>query len=778
MNNVFSYLFNFSASGDGAVKASIEGIDKSAKRVSGSIGNCFKELLTFREISNSISQLNMGLDQLIAPGVALNSNMKELSAITGVTGKGLKEIENLARSSAKVFGTDAAQNVESYKIILSKLGPDIAKSTQAMKLMGDNVNILSKQMAGDTTASAKVLTTALNQFGVSMDDPIAAGKVMTDMMNVMSAAAQEGSAELPQIQQALEAVGMVAKTTGLSFAQTNAQIQLLDKAGKQGAEGGVALRNVLTTLSEGRFTSKDAAAGLEQAGISTEYLANASIPLTDRLRTLRKVKNDTALMTKIFGKENMAASIAMIDGADAADELTQKVLNTNSATAQADIIMSGFTEKMKRMKVWVDDVKISIFNTFEPALPLIKATMTGFEALGNVAASLNAVSTALGWMKTKTLENTTVTGVSTPVNHWFKRSIDGIRKSFMNAAISAHFFSAAIMNIPVIGWLVAGITLVVIALKYLWDHCRKFREILGGITSVGASVFHNIGVFANRLWQMAIKPIAMFIFNIFKTVFIGIWEIVKWHFNAISTIILFTWTNVIKPIAMFIFNIFKTVFIGIWEAVKWCFSKIKNFATEVWHWIKETFGTFGAWIYDNIVKPIYSAFSGVWEWLSNLFDKLMNKLSGLLTPIKEFWNALFSDKGMESVNIAYDKGAVSSGTKFDQEQAEKKRTQQGEAMASNQQHSIIPGFDVSKGSPVTSPIGGHAAQESKKAKAQKDSNHSEKSGNTVKSLNIHKLVETLVINNHQGSQQSKESMKEMVQEALLTAVSDFSLATG
>ena len=35
---------------------------------------------------------------------------------------------------------------------------------------------------------------------------------------------------------------MAAKGAGVSFEETNAAIQVLDKAGKKGAEGGVALR--------------------------------------------------------------------------------------------------------------------------------------------------------------------------------------------------------------------------------------------------------------------------------------------------------------------------------------------------------------------------------------------------------------------------------------------------------------------------------------------------------------------------------------------------------
>lgn len=343
---------------DKTVKA-IEGISKSTETTTRLTK--INWLATFDLIEKGVSSLT----QISTSGLALNQNLSELSAITGLTGNSLKEIETAARQTAKVFGTDAAANVESYKMMLSQLSPNIAKNSEAMRMMGENVNILSKQMGGDTVAATEVLNTSLNQFGVSMDDPIAATKVMADMMNTMSAAAQQGSAELPQIKQALEQVGMVAKTTGLSFAETNAYIQLLDQAGKKGSEGGIALRNVLTTLSEGRFTSKLATEGLQQAGISVDYLADTSIPLSERLKTLRKIQGDTALMTKVFGKENMAAAIAMINTADQAQAMADSIVGTNSAMEQAEIIMESSAEKNARLKAQVDDFRISIFNLGE-----------------------------------------------------------------------------------------------------------------------------------------------------------------------------------------------------------------------------------------------------------------------------------------------------------------------------------------------------------------------------------------------------------------------------
>lgn len=416
MNNTFNYGINFNIAGDNQVSAVFVALFKNMDILQAEITQINQTLNTFSEnttkaiegvsktIEESTKLSNINFEaflnltdraasaaaNLYAPGIALEKNLSELSAITGVTGEGLKAIEMAARETAKTFGTSAVDNVEAYKMMLSQLSPDIAKNSEAMKLMGENVNILSKQMGGDTIAATDVLNTSLNQFGVSMEDPIKAAKVMTEMMNVMSAAAQNGSAELPQIKQALEQVGMVAKTTGLSFAETNAYIQLLDQAGKKGSEGGIALRNVLTTLSEGRFTSKLAADGLREAGISTDYLADSSIPLHERLKTLRKIQGDTALMTKVFGKENMAAAIALINTADEAEAMSKKIEGTNSAVEQAGVIMESTAEKNARLTAQVEDFKISIFNAtggafgYAGALSDIVEQMTGLAPIGSV----------------------------------------------------------------------------------------------------------------------------------------------------------------------------------------------------------------------------------------------------------------------------------------------------------------------------------------------------------------------------------------------------------
>lgn len=374
MDSTLNYILKFQTDAD-KVAASVERLDKGLNDVNkhvGTLGNKFSTAmdkinskLTGMRINafvQNVQSASTGLDSLSAPGLKLSTSLADLSAITDVTGDKLKEIEGYARNSAKTFGGDAADGVEAYKLILSQLTPEIGKVPKALEGMGTHVQTLSKTMGGDTVAASEVLTTALNQYQVSLDDPMKATEEMGNMMNIMAAGAKEGSAELPQIKAALEQSGMAAKTAGVHFAETNGYIQVLDKAGKKGSEGGVALRNVMASLSQGRFLPKDVQKELQAAGVDINTLTDRSLTLSDRLKPLRGIMNDQALVTKLFGKENSNAAIAMINGIDEAERLTTAIQGTNTAYEQAAIVMDSPAEKAARLRARMDDLKISMFN--------------------------------------------------------------------------------------------------------------------------------------------------------------------------------------------------------------------------------------------------------------------------------------------------------------------------------------------------------------------------------------------------------------------------------
>lgn len=488
-------------------------------------------------LSNGITKMAQALGDIVQPGIALNTSMIDLQAVTGVTGEGLRQIEGYARDTAKAFGIDAAGAVESYKLILGQLSPELAKSPVALKAMGEHVATLSKLMGGDATAAAETLNTAMNQYGVDLSDPIKASEEMARMMNVMAAAGQEGSAELPQIKEALEQAGMAAKGAGVSFEEANAAIQVLDKAGKKGSEGGIALRNVIATLSQGRFIPKDVQKELKKAGINVTDLADRGKSLKERLELLRPVMTDAALFAKIFGKENTNAAMALVGGTEEVGRYTEAIQGTQSANDQAAVVMEGFAERQARIRQQIEDFKISVFNatgdvylwagalsdTLIPlsqlmpllsgAYPIIKGVsiwiFQGAKGLflfgkGALTALINVGKLAVTLL-TKGLSalayyiGSLVTGGSAQLG--FAAMSQIAFSSFKAAAVTAcRTVSAAIMSIPLIGWIAAAIAAIVAIGVYFWNTSAKFRATLKGLWASFKAVFSNIWDLAKEVF--------------------------------------------------------------------------------------------------------------------------------------------------------------------------------------------------------------------------------------------------------------------------------------
>lgn len=551
-----NYLFNIG--GDFTVQ--MESLNKATGEFTAKVSSAQKGLQSFVGLALQIETLSSGfqrvsesLSGIIAPGVALNTSLTDLKAITGVTGEGLQQIEGYARETAKAFGIDAAGAVESYKLILGQLSPELAKSPVALKAMGDHVATLSKLMGGDATAAAEVLNTAMNQYGVDLSDPIAASEEMGRMMNVMAAAGKEGSAELPQIKEALEQAGMAAKGAGVSFEEANAAIQVLDKAGKKGSEGGIALRNVLSTLSQGRFLPREVRKELAQMGIDVARLADKNLSLKERLDMLRPVMQDSALFTKLFGKENANAAMALVGGSEAVAEYTSAIQGTTSAQDQASIVMESFAERQARIRQQIEDLKIGLFNwigdfslwvsalgdaaiPIAQLLPLLQFAGGGIKGIytwivgGSWRTWVGTLRSAVTWMGSLALKagqaalkiailsgRALLSGIaalgsyiaslvtSGAAHVGFALSAELSFATFATAGRAAcAAVSTAITSIPIIGWIAGLVALGV----YFWQTSAKFRAIVKGLWAAIKEAFTNI-------WTLA------------KDVFGGVFDLIK-----------------------------------------------------------------------------------------------------------------------------------------------------------------------------------------------------------------------------------------------------------
>ncbi|PIE50815.1 MAG: hypothetical protein CSA38_01315 [Flavobacteriales bacterium] len=107
--------------------------------------------------------------------------------------------------------------------------------------------------------------------------------------------------------------------------------------------------------------SKKAVSILDSYGVNMQKVSDASVPFAERLKELQKIGKNTDALAAVFGAENIQAAQGLINTADAQAQLTEKITGTNVAYEQAEIVMSGWGEKMKRAKAWFEDLKIAGF---------------------------------------------------------------------------------------------------------------------------------------------------------------------------------------------------------------------------------------------------------------------------------------------------------------------------------------------------------------------------------------------------------------------------------
>ena len=525
MDEQVKYVITFTGNAaDTAAKITgkVDGLNKATGTASKLFAGLSGKIIVFNQLSQSLQELNQSLMAGAKPGLDFNKSMAELEAITGLGADKLNEIEASARKASTTFGGSAAKSVESYKLILSQLGPEIANVPSALASMGDSVAKLSKTMDNDAVAATEVLTTAMNQYQVSLADPTEASRKMAEMMNIMSAAAKVGSAELPAIKAALENSGMAAKMAGVEFAELNAGIQVLDKAGKKGAEGGVAIRNALSILSQGRFMPKKTADALKAAGIDIVGLGDKSKTFAERLRMLQPIMNDTALIGEIFGRENANAGTALIAGIDQMEAYTKQIQGTNSATEQANIIMASKAEMLERVRAKADSFRISIFNVTGSMLPYMEVMMQTLVPVSQMIPLMSALAQGIAF----------VTSAQKMKAVW-----DGITTASTTVLTGATWLLNAALAMNPIVWIVAGIVALVAVLVLAWQKIGWFRgAILAAWETIKqfGSILKDFVIDRIKGLLSGIAGIGSALVKLFKGDFAGAWDSAK---NAVGDLV-------------------------------------------------------------------------------------------------------------------------------------------------------------------------------------------------------------------------------------------------
>lgn len=368
-------------------------VEIDSKAIAGQVQSSFKDAFAGGVIGGIVAQagqvLQQGLTDAIAAGSNFENALQSVSAVTGVTGDGLNDLGERAKNLALQFGGSATTQLEAFQTVLSKFGPDLAKTPEALGTVSESVNLLAKAAGLDAKASVDALSNSMLQFGVDASDPARLAQESGRFINVLAASAKVGAAEIPQVADAILQAGVAAKGANLSFEETNAAIQQLAVGGKVGSEAGVALRNVIGLLIKQGGPGEEA---LSKVGLSaqelgktltTQGLASALEQLRGGVDKLGSDAEKAAFKATLFGSENAAAAGILLDGVENIKAFTEGVTGTDEALTQAAINSDTLAARFDKFKAAIE---VGLINAFQALAPLVKAVFDNFDVIGPILA--------------------------------------------------------------------------------------------------------------------------------------------------------------------------------------------------------------------------------------------------------------------------------------------------------------------------------------------------------------------------------------------------------
>ncbi len=389
------------------------------------------------EVGNTFSEIAQS-------GMDFEQSMADLSAITGITGKDLKELEKTARRVGRSSALGASEAAEAFKLLASQISVDKI-GIDGLKELQRQTILLSQASGLDLPTAANAMSAAINQFGLDASE---AARVV----NVLAAGAKYGAAEVPELAQSFKVAGSAAAGAGLDMEQLVGGLEVLSKNAIKGAEAGTAMRNIILRM---------------QTALGVDF---SQTSLSEALAALKPKLKDTEFLVKTFGMENVNAAQFLIQNAEAVDEMTGKVTGTNVAMEQAEIRTGTLSHKMAKLKAWVTDLQIGFTKLTGWMMPAVDVSIRLGRAI-TALIPLMKVLKLLTWQNIKAM----MVGIAMKTKNMVLTlrdiSLKGILAARTAVVTAAQWALNLAMSANPIGLIIAGI--VALGAAFVWV-AKKF----------------------------------------------------------------------------------------------------------------------------------------------------------------------------------------------------------------------------------------------------------------------------------------------------------------
>lgn len=324
----------------------------------------------FGKLSRAVMPASIAMTATFYKGIQdateFNGQMSTIQALLRDTapakqlGQQMDTLGEKSKSWARQYGV-STESINTGIEEMVKKGYNFNQTLGAMPAVLD----ASKASGEDFNTVMGASTSILEQFGLKSDSTSAMLKNTQRVTDSLTFVANKTAAGFSDMGEAMEYIGPVAHSLGMSVEETSAAVGLLSNNGIEGEKAGTSLRGALSRLLK---PTKQSSAAFQELGINLDEWKKGNIGLPDMLDTIKKSTQGmtdaekSSLIAKAFGVEAQTGmNILISQGGDALRNLTKETKNATGYTkGLADEMNKSDKNAFARAKATLETLSISL----------------------------------------------------------------------------------------------------------------------------------------------------------------------------------------------------------------------------------------------------------------------------------------------------------------------------------------------------------------------------------------------------------------------------------
>lgn len=390
----------FQTTGQKAVSA-LTGIVSHTNSATSASTALLKQVIGVAAAYKAFDLGKQAIKSTVSKAAEFEAKMSNIKAVTGESEETMKKFNDAAIKAGADTAFSAAEAADAVGE-LAKAGV----STQDI-LNGGLTASLNLATAGelDLKEAAEITSTALNAFKRD-------GMTATQAADQLAGAANASATDVHELKYGLSMVAPVASGLGLSFRDTTNALAVFAQNGLKGSDAGTSLKTMLMNLqptTKGQYKAMQALGIITEDGANQFFTAEGKVKsfaeisqvLKDKLGHLTDAEKQMALKT-LFGTDAVrAATIAMNEGADGANNMQAAIDKVTASQVAAEKLnnLKGAIEALngsfETLQIKVGTAVLPVLTTLVKYVDKLVDKISNSKGLQTFLDALNSLNPAL-----------------------------------------------------------------------------------------------------------------------------------------------------------------------------------------------------------------------------------------------------------------------------------------------------------------------------------------------------------------------------------------------